>query len=465
MSASRALEQITKVASISDIKTDATSIATYGIDWTKDFKARAAAVVFPKSAKEVQAIIEICAKERVAIVPSGGRTGLAGGAVAQNGEIIVSLEKMDKISKPDTIGMTLEVEAGAITERVHEAAERAGLFFGLDLAAKGSSQIGGNIATNAGGLKFIRYGGMREQVLGLEVVTGDGVIRDYCKVIRKNNVGYDLKQLFIGSEGTLGIITKAVIKLHQKPKNLRVMLASCSEFASIPALLQVCNQKGLSLTAYEFFDAPSLDLVLTQQSQVRSPFSSRPNFCGLIEFESDAANDAIAETVVEQSVADGLVDDAFLSTSDKEFRDFWSLRELISESASKVGHVRKNDISVPIHRLRDFVPQLASIVTAHGRGLQIVIFGHIGDGNLHINYLAPKMIDVQDFHSKARQCEERVFDEVAKLGGSISAEHGIGLLKKKDLHRSVHSLDIAVMKQVKLLFDPHGIMNPGKIFD
>jgi glycolate oxidase subunit GlcD len=465
MSIANALEQMAKIVTPAGVKTDPSSLSSYGVDWTKDFKPAPSAIVFPRSTNDVQQIIQVCANERVALVPSGGRTGLAGGAVAEKGEIVVSLEKMDKISEPDTIGLTLEVQAGAITEKVHAAAEQAGLFFGLDLAAKGSSQIGGNIATNAGGLKFIRYGGMREQVLGLEVVTGDGIIRDYGKVIRKNNVGYDLKQLFIGSEGTLGIITKAVIKLHQKPKNLRVMLASCDKFASIPALLHVCNQKGLSLTAYEFFDAASLDLVLTQQTQVRSPFSEKPHYCGLIEFESDAANDAIAEAIVEHAVEAGLVNDAFLSSSDKEFKEFWSMRELISESASKVGHVRKNDISVPIHRLREFVPSLSDIVQLQGDGLQIVIFGHIGDGNLHINYLAPKTLDVQVFHQKARQCEEKVFEEVTKLGGSISAEHGIGLLKKKDLHRSVDDVDIATMKQIKAMFDPHGILNPGKIFD
>ncbi len=461
------------------VLSDPKDLETYGQDWTRLHTPQPTAIVKPKTTLEVAAIVRYCADHQIALVPSGGRTGLAGGAVAQHGEIVVSLDRMNHIEKVDPIGLTISVEAGVTTQQVQEAAQDAGLFFPLDLAAKGTSQIGGNIATNAGGVKFIRFGGMREQVLGLEVVLPTGEILDMNSGIRKNNTGYDLKQLFISAEGTLGIITKATLKLAPPPKNAQVALMAVQEFKTIPKILSRIHLTGASVTACEFFTKTAHEIVLRHSRGAKSPFEQLYPFYMLLELEEGPTprrspdDSSIMETVLESLLNDELILDATVASTPAQSKELWSLRENITESIAVHGHARKNDISLAVADLDPFIEKLSTLLAEIRTGplqkeaekIELVLFGHIGDGNLHINYVTPKSEPFKDFQDKARKIEEKVFALLPAFHGSISAEHGIGLTKKKDLHFSRTPAEIEIMRHIKKLFDPKNIMNPGKIFD
>jgi FAD/FMN-containing dehydrogenase len=460
------IKKFAEIVGSDHVRTSPNDLEKYGRDWLKHYPSRPSVIVFPGCTAEVSAVMKFCSQQKLKVVPSGGRTGLCGGASAQDGEVVISLERMRKIIQVDPVGMLIRLEAGVTTQAAQEAAESVGLFFALDLSAKGSSQIGGNLATNAGGLKLIRYGGAREQVIGLEVVLANGDVLDLNTALRKNNVGYDLKQLFIGSEGTLGIITQATLRLLPPPGELSVMLVATHHFSSIPEILRRINLAGMPITAFEFFDRPSLDLVLKTQHQLRSPFSEMPAYTALVEFEKTAPEfEQKLETLLESWISEGLAVDAVLATTSKEFSEFWALRELISESTTTVGLVRKNDISVPIAELSTFVEDLAKTIQGQQSEISTILFGHIGDGNLHINYLAPAAFGKERFTKEARELELKIFGLLPRYRGSISAEHGIGLSKKQDLHLSLPDHALPLMKALKRTLDPDHILNPGKIFD
>jgi len=448
------------------VLTASSDLEAYGRDWTKLYEPRASVILLPGSTGEVAEIVKYCGRERLAVVPSGGRTGLAGGAVAMNGEVVVSLQRMCRIERVDTVGLTMRVEAGVTTQQVQDAAREAGLFFPLDLAAKGSCEIGGNIATNAGGVKYIRFGGMREQVLGLEVVLPSGEVLDMNDTgLRKNNTGYDLRQLFIGAEGTLGIVTRATLRLAPAPRGVQVAVMAVQTFADIPKILGTCNQAGVQLTAFEFFTRVAHEIVLQNTPGAKSPFAALSPYYVLLEAEEGPTGGQVMEPLLEKLFESGLVVDAVVATTSTEFKELWGLRENITESIAKHGHVRKNDISLAVDRLGPFLADLEQEVATAPKDMQLVLFGHIGDGNLHINYVGPRSEAFAQFQERARQVELRIFALIERYQGSISAEHGIGLLKKKDLHFSRSEAEIALMRQLKRLLDPHGIMNPGKIFD
>ncbi|MEN9835320.1 MAG: hypothetical protein RL011_1513 [Pseudomonadota bacterium] len=446
------------------VLTSANDLEAYGRDWTRIHTPNPGAVVLPASTADVSAVVKYCVANQLAIVPSGGRTGLAAGAVAANGEVVLSLNRMNQIEDVDAVGMTMRVQAGVTTQQAQEAAKDVGLFFPLDLAAKGSCQIGGNIATNAGGVKFIRFGGMREQVLGLEIVLPSGEILDLNTGLRKNNTGYDLRQLFIGSEGTLGIVTKATIRLTPPPRNMQVSVMAVREFADIPAILGVCNRAGVQLTAFEFFTRVAHEIVLEHAMGARTPFAEISPYYVLLEVEEGPSGQQVMEPLLEQIFTDDLITDAVVAQSSAQAKELWGLRENITESIAKHGHVRKNDISLAINQLTDFIADLEPIVQSAPKDMQLVIFGHLGDGNLHINYVGPKSQDFAAFQARAREVELQVFALLGRYKGSISAEHGIGLLKTKDLHFSRSDAEIALMRQIKSLLDPKGLFNPGKIF-
>ena len=446
------------------VLTSPNDLEAYGRDWTRMHTPNPSVAVLPASTADVAAIVKYCNRENLAIVPSGGRTGLAAGAVATNGEVVLSLTRMSKIECVDSVGMTMCVEAGVTTQQAQEAAKEVGLFFPLDLAAKGSCHIGGNIATNAGGVKFIRFGGMREQVLGLEVVLPDGEILDLNSGLRKNNTGYDLRQLFIGSEGTLGIVTRATIKLTAPPRNVQVSVMAVRKFADIPKILGVCNRASVQLTAFEFFTREAHEIVLQHALGARSPFVDMSPFYVLLEAEEGPNGGQVMEPLLEQIFGDELITDAVIASTSAQAKELWGLRENITESIAKHGHVRKNDISLAINQLTDFISDLEPIVHAAPKDMQLVIFGHLGDGNLHINYVGPKMQDFASFQARARAVELQIFELLGRYKGSISAEHGIGLLKTKDLHFSRSPAEIELMRKIKGLLDPKGIFNPGKIF-
>ena len=445
------------------VKQDPQTLESYGRDWTKKYKPQASVIVFPKSTEQVAKILAYCSQEKLALVPSGGRTGLAGGAVALAGEVVLSLEKMNKILDIDPVNLTIKTEAGVTLQALQDAAKNNDLFFPLDLAAKGSCHIGGNIATNAGGLKFIRFGGAREQVLGLTVVLADGKILNLDSRVRKDNTGYDLKQWFIGSEGTLGIITEASLKLSPKPQSTQLCFLGLNSCDDILAIVSTCHKQQISITACEYFGTEALDIVLGQFEQLQNPFESTYPFYLLLEVEG--GNEEMLESFLEPMFNKGYIMDAIIPQSSAQINDLWAIREYIPEALFSSGPLRKNDISIPISSLPKFEHDLQECFSKAALPVKMVSFGHVGDGNLHINYLGAKEMSQADFYKQTDQLEKDVYQLVKSYNGSISAEHGIGILKKNDLPFSRSPLELELMRKIKSIFDPDSILNPGKLID
>lgn len=444
------------------LSTEASELLEYGRDWTRVVAPNPSAIAFPRSTSEVSTLLALCHAHRVPVVPSGGRTGLAGGAVAASGELVVSLKLMNRIGEVDLLGNTLRVQAGAVTEAVHQKCAQWGLTWPVDFASKGSSQVGGNIATNAGGVKVIRYGLTRNWVLGLQVVTAEGHILELNGALEKNNTGLDLRQLFIGSEGTLGVLTEATLKLCALPKKLDVLLFAVPDLAGVLRFFREARQASLLLSAFEFFTHPCL-LRLQRHRKLRSPFENASGCYVLMEVE-DASSQAL-DDFIEKAFRENWVQDGTLAQSLQQARDLWTLREGISESLSATGMPHKNDIALPVSELEAFTYQLDSFFEHEYPDFEICIFGHIGDGNLHVNIMKPEAMEKETFLQHTSAADVAIFELVKQHHGSISAEHGIGLLKKKYLNYSRSREELALMKQVKASLDPRGILNPGKIFD
>lgn len=443
-----------------DFATDAPEdLQHYGRDWTRVFEPRASLVVRPRSTDEVARLLALAHANRVAVVPSGGRTGLAGGAVAHRGEVVLSLERMTRMDAVDLYGGTVRVQAGAVTEVVHRHVEAAGLLWPVDFASKGSSQVGGNIATNAGGVKVIRYGLVRQWVLGLEVVLANGTVMQLGGALEKDNTGIDLRQLFIGSEGVLGVITEATLKLTRPPEAVDVMLFALPDLSAVLRLFERAKRGPFRLMAYEFFNR-ACSLRLERHRKLTAPFATPTPYAVLMEVEE--GRDLMA--FVESLFADELVTDGVLAQHGGEARALWQLREGISESLSATGLPHKNDVSLPIAGLTAFTEELFAVFQDKYPGWEICLFGHIGDGNLHINVMKPDAMDKDAFLAQTAAADDVMFALVKKHKGSISAEHGIGLLKKSKLHFTRSEAEIEMMRTLKTALDPHGILNPGKIF-
>jgi FAD/FMN-containing dehydrogenase len=436
------------------VSTDPSDLAEYGRDWTRLFPAAPGAVAFPRSTAEVSELVRLAAAHGLPIVPSGGRTGLAGGAVAARGELVLSLAKMARMDPVDELGATLRVQAGAVTQAVHEHAAKVGYTWPVDFASKGSSQVGGNIATNAGGVRVIRYGLTRQWVLGLQVVLASGAVLELNGALEKNNSGLDLRQLFIGSEGTLGVITEATLKLTRLPGRSDVALLALPDLAAVLRLFRETRRAPFVLAAFEMFTDRCMARLLRHR-KLRLPFAAPAPCYVLVEFE-DAEREAVEEWVAERDALD-----ATLAQSPAQAAELWALREGISESLSATGFPNKNDIALPIAALEPFCAELEQIFT----GWELCLFGHIGDGNLHVNVMKPDAMELDAFLAEARELDRRHFELVQKHGGSISAEHGIGLLKKAYLGYSRTAEEIALMRSVKQALDPTNLLNPGKIFD
>ena len=447
----------------SQIKTDAESLEHWGKDWTKHFAPAPCAIVFPKSTEQVQAVIKLANEHNIVVTPSGGRTGLSAGAVASNGEIVISLDKMNKIGEFYPADRMVEIEAGVITEQLQQFAEDKGLYYPVDFASAGSSQIGGNIGTNAGGIKVIRYGMTRNWVLGLTVVTGKGDILELNRGMIKNATGYDLRHLFIGAEGTLGIVTKAQMKLERAPQDLTVMVFGMDEFEHVMNVLSAF-QSQLDLTAFEFFDEVAIDKLMAT-GHVQQPFEARTKYYALLEFEApyEPIMDK-AMAMFEQCMGNGWIVDGVMSQSLSQAAELWKLREYISETIS-VFTPYKNDVSVLISYVPEFIKDIEAVVNANYPDFEICWFGHIGDGNLHLNILKPENLSKDEFFEKCQSVNDLVFQTVQKYGGSVSAEHGVGMTKKPYLSYSRSETEIEYLKELKKVFDPKGIMNRGKIFD
>ena len=439
---------------------DREELATYGRDWTKVVAPKPSMIVFPRSTEQVQRVVQLCTEAGIPIVPSGGRTGLAAGAVASNGEVVLSLSRMRAMGPVDPRALTLHVEAGAVTEAVHQHCEPHGLTWPVDFASKGSSTVGGNIATNAGGVKVIRYGLTRQWVLGLVVVTAGGEILRLNGALEKNNTGADLRQLFIGSEGTLGIVTEATLKLSRVPGHLDVMLFSVADLAGVLALFDAARSGPFVLSAFEMFTDRCFAR-LARHRKVVMPIASATHYV-LVEVEGgrDAIEGWLASLLDRSLVLDGT-----LAENAQQARSLWELREGISESLSATGLPHKNDIALPIAELPAFCAALDALFAKEWPGFEVCVFGHIGDGNLHVNVMKPDAMPVPEFLEHAKAGDRAMFELVRAHRGSISAEHGIGLLKKPYLSYTRAPAEMALLRALKTALDPKNLLNPGKIFD
>ncbi|NUP04501.1 MAG: FAD-binding oxidoreductase [Polyangiaceae bacterium] len=454
------LEAIEKRCGAGVVTTDPSDLAELGRDWTRVFAPAPSAIALPRTTADVSAIVSMCNDANVAVVPSGGRTGLAGGAVAKDGELVLSLTRMSAIGEIDVVGRTVRVEAGAVTQAVHERCAEHDLTWPVDFASKGSSHVGGNIATNAGGIRVIRYGLTRNWVLGLEVVLANGDVLEMGRALEKNNTGIDLKQLFIGSEGILGVITAATLKLTRLPREHDVMLFSLPDLGAVVRLFRAAQEAPFALGAFEFFTDKCLARV-QRHRKLASPLNENGQCFVVLEAERGEANEAWLADVFGR----GLVLDGTMAQHTSQAASLWALRESISESLSATGLPHKNDIALPIAKLEGFCRDLESILAERYPGWEVCLFGHIGDGNLHVNIMKPDDMDKAAFLGRTHDVDRHMFELVQSYGGSISAEHGIGLLKKDYLGYSRSPAEIAAMKAVKAALDPKNTLNPGKIFD
>jgi FAD/FMN-containing dehydrogenase len=453
--------------------TDAADLAPFLIDWRRRYVGRALAAALPDTAEDVAAVVRWCAAHRVAVVPQGGNTGLAGGATPDGSgrAVVLSLARMKGIRMVDPVNNSITVEAGCTLAQVREAARDAQRLFPLSLASEGSCTIGGNLSTNAGGVAVLRYGNARELCLGLEVVTAAGEIWPGLRGLRKDNTGYDLRDLFIGAEGTLGVITAATLKLYPQPAAQITSLAAVEDPRAALRLLDLARSMlGASLTAFELISDPCVELVLRHFPACRSPFAQPSPYYALLETsdsESEAHAKALFETMMESALRAGVISDAVVATSDAQSRALWSLRENISEAQALGGKNIKHDVSVPISAIADFVEDAGARLAEHFPGVRPIVFGHLGDGNLHYNVAPPAdndgLPDEARFLAMQPAINRLVHDAVAAFNGSISAEHGLGQLRRDEAARYKSPVEMALMRQVKQAFDPLGIMNPGKV--
>ena len=430
----------------------------WGRDWTRSFVVAPSAVVFPETVEEVAAITRLANAEGFALVPSGGRTGLSAGAVASHGEVVVSFDRMNRILDFTEADRVVRCQAGVVTANVHAFAQDRGLHYPVDFSSAGSSQIGGNVATNAGGIKVIRYGMTRDWIAGLKVVTGAGEVLELNRGLVKNATGYDLRHLFIGSEGTLGFVVEADVRLTDPPAPSRVMVLGVERMQDILNVL-TRFQADVTLSAFEFFSELAVERVTRHRSLAR-PLASPSAFYALLEL--DARDESAALAAFEDTMASGWVGDGVMSQSDTQARALWALREGITESIAPETPY-KNDLAV---RIADVPGFLADVDRAVGRlypDLEICWFGHIGDGNVHLNILKPPGLTVSAFYERCDAMSPELFELVAARGGSISAEHGVGMLKREFLKFSRSAAEIEIMRAVKTALDPNGVMNPGKL--
>jgi FAD/FMN-containing dehydrogenase len=433
----------------------------YGRDWTRRWTPAPRAIALPASSEDVQGIVRWANEHNVAIVPSGGRTGLSGGAVAANGELVLSLERLNRVLGFDAVDRTLTVQPGIALEAVHGAAREHGLIYPVDFAARGSCSIGGNIATNAGGIRVIRYGNTREWIAGLKVVAGNGELLDLNRGLIKNSSGYDLRQLMIGSEGTLGIVVEATLRLTDPPPTSQVMLLALPTMDALMDVFALFRSR-LSLQAFEFFTDVALTHVLAHGAQ-RAIDGDHPYYV-VTEFESPeekATEHALA--AFEHGVEQGWISDGVIAQSDAQAAALWRLREGITESLAP-HKPYKNDVSVRIGVLPAFLHDIQTLLAREYPHIEVVWFGHIGDGNLHINVLKPDSLSDADFIAQCEHVTKLLADTLHKHGGSISAEHGIGLVKRAYLESTRSPAEIALMRGIRQVFDPKGILNPGKLF-
>jgi D-lactate dehydrogenase (cytochrome) len=461
-----ALEEIHIVVGPNGISDEPEVLAPRLVEERGLYHGRAAALVRPGSADETAKVLGICNKYGVAVVPQGGNTGLVGGGVPDGG-IILDTGRMNAVRALDEANRTITVDAGCVLADVQAAAEEAGLLFPLSLAAEGTCQIGGNLATNAGGIQVLRYGNARELVLGLEVALPDGRVWDGLRALRKNNTGYDLKHLFVGSEGTLGVITAAVLKLFPLPRTKATVLAAMADVDRMVELfVRIQAAFGDGLTAFEMISRRALDFTLRHIPGVRDPFAEPHAQYALIEVTSTREDPGLIEALeadLGRALGDGVVEDAVVAASGQQADELWRIRESIPEAQKSEGGSIKHDIAVPVSAIPRFVAEASAAVQAEIPGIRICCFGHIGDGNLHFNLSQPADMDKPAFVDRWHAVNRMIHEIVMPMGGTFSAEHGIGQLKLDELEHYRSAVELDMMRTLKRAFDPKGIMNPGKV--
>ncbi len=440
---------------------DPGDLQAYGRDWTRAFAANAAAVVWPANTDQVSDILRFCSEHRLAVVPSGGRTGLAGGAVATRGEIVLSLDRLGDLDPVDTAGRSVEVGAGVTNQALQDHLRPHGLWWPVDLASKGSAQIGGNLATNAGGLRVLRYGHARHWLLGVQAVKMDGSVLQLGGPLAKDNSGYALAQLLAGSEGTLAVMTRATLALAPLPGPTQTLLLACPSLGAVVRALAWLRSRPITLDAFEVFSDLCVEHVARHTGQ-RRPLPTSAPWYALVAFEDpqDSQTDAILVGLLDG----GLASDGAVAVDRQHAQRLWQWRERITESLQAFTP-HKNDIAVPVAALPAFGADLLAWLNRQALPLPIAVFGHVGDGNLHLNTLRPVDWSAERFSATCDELDGDLFALVAKHRGSISAEHGIGLVKKPWLHLTRGPAEVATMRAVKRAWDPQGLLNPGKIFD
>jgi FAD/FMN-containing dehydrogenase len=463
------LDQLRAVVGAPHVLTEG-DLTAWEQDWRKRMRGKALAVVRPGSTAEVAQVVRACADARTSIVPQGGNTGMVVGSTpdASGKQVVLSLARMNAIRAIDAENLTMTVEAGCILQSVQDAAAQAGFLFPLSLASEGSCTIGGNLASNAGGTQVVRYGNARELCLGLEVVNAQGEAWDGLAGLRKDNTGYDLRDLFIGSEGTLGVITAATLKLYPLPKSVLTAWAAVPGVTEAVRFLGLAHQElGAGLTGFELMGRFALSLVVKHYPQLRVPFQAESPFCVLVE-NSDHESEEHAreqfERLLEAALAEGCVTDAVVAENLTQAHQLWHVREAIPLAQAEEGLNIKHDISVPVSRIPAFCEATDALLRAAIPGVRLVNFGHVGDGNLHYNVQAPEGGDAAAFlREREAEVNAIVFESVRKFGGSISAEHGIGSLKVDKLPHFKDPAALAMMHAIKKALDPENIMNPGRV--
>ncbi|CAG4882337.1 FAD-binding oxidoreductase [Georgfuchsia toluolica] len=445
------------------VLTSADDMAAYLTDWRGRYQGDALCVVRPGTTEEVAQVVHLCNEAKVAMVPQGGNTGLCGGATPCGGEVLISLARLNRVRAVDTDNNTITVEAGCTLHAVQEAAHAAGRLFPLSIASEGSATIGGCLSTNAGGVQVLRYGNARELSLGIEAVLPDGRVWNGLRGLRKDNTGYDLKHLFIGAEGTLGLITAAVLKLFPLPRRrATAWVAVASPAAAVSLLTQLRSDCGDAVTAFELISATALELVMRHIPGSRQPLAAPAAWQVLLELSEFAANNPDVELENSLAKATG-VQDAILAQNESQRLALWRLRENISEAQKIEGFSIKHDIAVPVSRIAEFVAAADAAIEKHFPGVRVVCFGHVGDGNLHYNLSMLLGVENAGLIARSHEANLVVHDIVHSLGGSISAEHGLGQLKRDEIKRYKSETEMELMQSIKHVLDSHGLMNPGKM--
>ncbi|MGH6875802.1 MAG: FAD-binding oxidoreductase [Rhizomicrobium sp.] len=460
------IERLKKAVGAGGFSEDPSEIAPHLVEWRGRYHGRTPLLLKPKSTTDISAVLSICNETRTPIVPQGGNTGLVGGQIPLDGEILLSLERMNRVRSLDAHEMSAIAEAGVVLAELQRAADDAGAFFPLSLAAEGSATIGGNVSTNAGGVTVLRYGSARQLVLGLEIVLADGRVLNLLRTLHKDNTGYDLKQLFIGAEGTLGVIAAAAMRLFPKSRAKETALIAVPDPAAAAELLcRLAHATGGLVSSFELIPRISVELVRAHIPQTIDPLAVTSPWYALVEVSGggEIPLKEVFEGAVSRAIDSGLATDATLASNEAQRAALWRLRESLSEAQKREGASLKHDVSVPLHSIPEFLLRGCAAVQAIIPGARPVPFGHLGDGNIHFNVSAPKAGDAAGFLAHRDEVARAIHDLVHEFGGSISAEHGLGIMKRDEITRYKSMIELDVMRTLKRTLDPNNILNPGKV--